>query len=506
MLPIIALVGRPNVGKSSLFNRLLRKGRAITHDRPGVTRDRIQATVSHVGVEYVLVDTGGMVPDSRAGEIERAVFEQAGEAVAEAQAVILVVDGREGLSPLDQEAAALVRRSGKPALVLVNKVDGPELVDQALAEFHSLGFEVLAVSAAHGLNLEQVRDRTAELAAGLEVPGRDEARPELGLRLSVLGRPNVGKSSLINALAGQERLIVSEQAGTTRDSVDVTFEIEGRRYTFIDTAGVRRKANIVDSLERFSVLRALGSSRRSNVTVLVLDASEGLTRQDKRLLSFLADEKAPFLVAVNKIDLAPRAELADLKKAFSSAMRVCPHAPLVYVSALAGQGLARILPLAEQIHVECGLRVGTGQLNRAVREVVEAHQPPMVNRRRAKFYYLTQADQTPPTFVFFVNAPELIKASYARYLENGLRRLFGIKTAPLSVIFRPSHAQKPEPKSRPKAKAKAAPKPGPKSGPKPKPGFGPKSKSKSGPKPGSKPKSGPKSGSKPGPKPKSGSK
>ncbi len=444
MLPTLALVGRPNVGKSTLFNRLLRRNRAITHDRPGVTRDRIYGEAEEEGVRFALVDTGGMVLESEeSGEgFEKAIFEQVREAVGECHGILFVVDGREGLTTLDRQAAEFVRQSNRPVVLVVNKVDGSELEAQATADFHALGFELLPVSGSHGYGLAELRERVAAMAKAVD-PGPDmEPVLQTGLRLSMLGRPNAGKSSLVNAITGQDRLMVSAVAGTTRDSIDVTFESGRKRYTFVDSAGVRRRSNIDDSLERFSVMRALKSSKKADVTLLVVDAMEGFTRQDKRLVAFLDAEKTPFIVVVNKADLIPGKDMAQLRKYFEHEMRLTPHTPTIYTSTVTRAGLGGILPLAEKLWKECGLRVGTGQLNRAIRTAIERHQPPMVQRRRAKFYYMTQADEPVPTFVCFVNNPDLIKTAYARYLETSLRKLFNIRMAPVSVVFRSSHERK----------------------------------------------------------------
>ncbi len=446
MIPTIALIGRPNVGKSTIFNRLLRKSKAITHDTPGVTRDRIIGQGSISGVDFTLVDTGGMVLESVAGEenFERAIFEQAREAIHESQALLLVVDGREGLTLLDEQAAEIVRQSGKPVLLLVNKVDGFELEDSATAEFHVLGFEMIPVSASHGYNLNELRERVASIAEA-ETIAEPEGKPiERGLRLAVLGRPNAGKSSIINAMVGEERLIVSDVPGTTRDSVDVTFDHDGRRFTFVDTAGVRRRTHVKEAVERFSVLRALKSSTKADVTILVLNSMEGVARQDKRLLDYLVSEKIPFIVAVNKIDLVPKSEDKNMREGFERALRIAPHVPVIYTSALNRVGLGKVLPLAAKLMEECATRTTTGELNRAMSAVIEKHQPPLVKRRRAKFYYLTQAERQPPTFVFFVNDTELVRDSYVRYLENQLRKMFRIKIAPLSVVLRASHEKKPK--------------------------------------------------------------
>jgi len=441
MLPIIALLGRPNVGKSSLFNRLVRRNQAITHDVPGVTRDRIYGEMYEDDLRLAVIDTGGMLPDAEAGGLDHSVFEQAEEAMREADVLLFVVDGREGVTGLDEAVSERVRAAGKNVLLVVNKVDGPEQEARATADFHALGFDMLPVSAAHGFGLASLRARIADMARPFAAPEPEDG-PELGLKLCMLGRPNAGKSSLVNALLGEDRQIVSAVAGTTRDSVDVGFLKGGRRYTFVDTAGVRRRSTITDSLEQISVYRALAASKRADVTILVLDAEQGLSRQDKRLIDFLAQQRTPFLVAVNKIDLVPRKDLDALREGYGEALRICPHVPVLYVSALTGAGVRKVLPLAEDIRRECVIRIGTGALNRAMAEATTRHQPPVIKRRRAKFYYLTQADEDPPMFVFFVNDAELVTPAYGKYLEGQLRQLLGIKKAPLAAVFRSSHEKK----------------------------------------------------------------
>ncbi len=497
-LPLVALIGRPNVGKSTLFNRLIKGRRALTHDRPGVTRDRMYGLVRRDEHLFRVVDTGGVnlddanAPDQGPQEsrgFEREIYDQARAAMDEAQVLALVADGREGCTAIDQRLARFLRQSGKPVLLLVNKVDGPEQEDLLLSEFYGLGLDIVAVSAAHGYNLRLVVERLVELlpptsediseeepeepdmeedfdpeAPELEqapeieeqLEGIEQEEPEIpavlhprfGLRLAMLGRPNAGKSSLVNALVGEQRMIVSEIAGTTRDSVDVTIERQlpgedaPRRYTFVDTAGVRRRTRITDSLERFSVHAALQSGKKADVAFFVMDATQGVTQQDKKLIAYLDREKVSFIALVNKMDLLPRKDRPAVERAYAEALRICPHVPLRFVSAKAGSGLKALLPLAEEIWQECGVRVSTGVLNRAMAEATARHQPPVVKRKRARFYYLTQARVRPPTFVFFVNDPERILDSYARYLENQLRKLVGIKHAPMAVHFRARSTRK----------------------------------------------------------------
>ena len=454
MLPKIALLGRPNVGKSTLFNRLIRSNRAITHDRPGVTRDRMEGVVRAQGQPlFGLVDTGGVTLDAHStvadGPAELRGFEaeilrQAEAAMAEAAVFCLVVDGRDGLMPFDEHLAAHVRTFGKPTLVVVNKVDGLEKEDEMLAEFHSLGFPLLAVSGEHGHNIRLLEEELVDL---LPTPEEGEAdgpadESEAPLRLAMLGRPNAGKSSLVNALAGEERMIVSDVAGTTRDSVDVPFIWKERPCVFVDTAGVRRRTKITDTVERFSVNSSLKSTTKAHVTLYVMDATEGVTAQDKRLIDLLDERKTPFMILVNKADLIDRKERSALEKAFKEALQFCPHVPVLHVSAEKGTRLGDIIPLAEQIRHECHVRIPTGQINRAMEAILDKHQPPVVKRVRPKFFYLTQAETDPPTFVFFVSDAERILDSYVRYLEKNLRRLFAIEHAPMRVRLRSSHKKK----------------------------------------------------------------
>lgn len=449
-LPNIVLMGRPNVGKSTLFNRLIRSNRAITHDRPGVTRDRMEGVARKDGVPlFGIVDTGGLTLDAHAAVaegpegirgFEAEILRQAEDALRHAAAIAFVVDGRDGLLPLDEHLAAHVRRQGKPVLLVVNKVDGEEHEGARLAEFHRLGFPLMGVSAEHGYNLRALREELAALIPD-DWAGEPSAT-DAALRLAVLGRPNAGKSSLVNAFTGQERMIVSDLAGTTRDSVDVAVEKDGGRYVFVDTPGIRRRARITDTVEKYSVNAAIKSSTKAQVTLLVLDAVEGVSQQDKRLMDLMNERKTPFMVLVNKIDLAPASALTQLRKNIREVLSFCPHVPVLLVSALQKRGLDKILPLARRVHEECQTRIPTGQLNRAMENVLAKHQPPVVKRVRAKFFYLTQAETAPPTFVFFVSDAERVPESYVRYLERALRKNFGILHAPMRVHLRSSHKKK----------------------------------------------------------------
>lgn len=452
-LPVVVLLGRPNVGKSTLFNRLIKSNRAITHDMPGVTRDRMEGVVRRKGQPpFIVVDTGGITLDAHTGMaegpegirgFETHILAQADAALATAAAVALVVDGRTGLLPLDEHLVTHVRRKGLPTLCVVNKVDGAEREDEQVAEFHALGFPLLAVSAEHGHN---IRVLSEELATLIALDNREKAAPPEApaLRLAMLGRPNAGKSSLVNALAGEERMIVSDVAGTTRDSVDVRFVHNGQDYILVDTAGVRRRTRIEDTVEKYSVNAAIKSTTKANVTILVLDVTEGVSQQDKRLIDMLATRHTAFFICLNKCDLVPRGKLNAAKERVDEILAFCRHVPVLPVSARTGLGLSAILPMAEEIYRECTLRVPTGQLNRAVETALTRHQPPVVRRSRAKFFYMTQAESEPPTFVFFVSDAERVPESYVRYLERALREIFGIRHAPMRIHLRSSHKRKGE--------------------------------------------------------------
>ncbi len=437
ILPLVALIGRPNVGKSTLFNRLIKRRVSITHDMAGVTRDSIYSEVRGFERSYVMVDTGGLVPGS-SDEIEMNIYDQAREAMAGADLILFVVDGRAGLHPQDEQVGQYLRQWGKEVRVIINKVDGPEQEETLAADFYALGFPLQCVSAAHGFGMGDLRDviEASLPEAGGESP---EKEAEKGLKIALLGRPNAGKSSTINAIVGRKRLIVSPAAGTTRDCVDVTLERDGKVFTFIDTAGVRRKSRVTESLEYFSVVHSLQAAKKADVVVLVLDIVAGVVGQDKRLLSFLDSEKIPFVILVNKIDLMPKNELAKAKRDLTDQFAFCAHVPVLYSSSVSMAGLGGLLPLVEKLWEQCAMRVSTGELNRLVKLVMERHQPPVIGGRRGKIYYMTQADSRPPTFVFFVNDEKLFGGSYVRYLENQLRKVFRMDKTPIRMVFRSSH-------------------------------------------------------------------
>lgn len=474
--PKIALVGRPNVGKSTLFNRLIRSKRAITHDMPGITRDRMEGIVRGKNKQpFIIIDTGGVTLDAHATVaegpaslrgFEAEILRQTEAAIAESVGLVLVVDGREGITPFDEHVAAYVRRSGKPALVVVNKVDGPEKADEIMADFFSLGLPLMPASAEHGFNVRAIEDEmraflpedtqeeepaeqefTDDTPEGEDAPEPGEEQDEeedenAPLRLAFLGRPNAGKSSLVNALTGESRMIVSDVAGTTRDSVDVSAEIDGIPVTFVDTAGVRRRSKVVDTVERYSVNSSIKSTTKAHITLLVVDGPGGLAVQDKRLIDLLSERMTPFAVLINKSDLMPQTEVKAAEKAYKEALVFAPHVPVLFVSAKNRKNLKKIIPLAREIRRECAVRIGTGELNRAFEAILGHHQPPLVKGARAKFYYMTQAETKPPTFVFFVNHEDRVLPSYARYVEKSLRKTFGITMAPVRVHFRSTHTKR----------------------------------------------------------------
>ncbi len=438
MRPVIAIVGRPNVGKSTLLNRLAGRQVAVVEDEPGVTRDRLFADARLGQREVVLVDTGGLEPDS-GDALARAAVEQAHLAVAESDLVLFLCDGRAGLHPQDQQVADVLRHSGKPFLCLINKVDpGAERREW---EFYELGLDLLPISAAHGSGLDALADA---VAAALDrtgfpqpVPERPAAEAEAGpLRLSLLGRPNVGKSSLANRLLGDRRQLVSEIAGTTRDAVDIPFERGDRRYLLVDTPGLRRRRSIALRLERTSALAALRSLERTDAAVVVLDGSQPFADQDARLLRLVHERGRALVVAINKCDLWDPERKRDYGQQLRHGMRFVDYAPVVALSAVTGRGVQRLLPEVDRAHAAGGVRLGTGELNRWVEEALERHPPPVIKGRRGKIFYVTQAGVHPPTFVAWVNDPARFSESYRRYLDHQLRERFHFRGTPLVLRLR----------------------------------------------------------------------
>ena len=432
---LVALVGRPNVGKSSLFNRLTKTKKAIVDPTPGVTRDRHYERVVWHGRSFMLVDTGG-VETSAQDSMSALIRRQSLEAVEEADVLLLVVDGRAGLTAEDAEIAAILRRSAKPVFCLVNKVDGAELEAEAVAPFYELGLEQLwPVSAAHGYG---VKTFLAEFCEHAAVPRQEEPLPQDTVALACIGRPNVGKSSLVNRLLGEERMVVSDIPGTTRDAVDSLLERGGRHYLVIDTAGIRRKGRVRQRVEKFSVVRALTAMERCDVSLLLIDGAEGITDQDTRVIGYAVERGRACIVLINKWDLVkddtPRQErlLAEVRRA----TRFISYAPILHVSALTGHGLGRLWPLIDEVYGQYASRFTTNRLNRILQQAVASHSPPLYKGRRLKLYYTTQVGSKPPTFVIFCNDPDGVHFSYHRFLVNTFRRELGLGRSPLLIHFR----------------------------------------------------------------------
>jgi GTPase len=438
MNPIIAIVGRPNVGKSTLFNRLVGTRQAIVDPTPGVTRDRLYAEAEWRGQAFTLVDTGGFEPLLEE-EIPRKVREQAEHAIGEADLILFVVDGKAGLIATDVEVAAILRRTQKPLVLAVNKLDHSEH-EPYTAEFYALGLEpLLPISAEHGRGVGELLDALVE-----RLPGAQAATtPELATRVAVVGRPNVGKSTLVNALLGMPRLIVSPVPGTTRDAVDTLVTWGTQTFVLIDTAGVRRKTRIDARLEWRSVAQSLRSIRRCQVALLVLDAQEGLTDQDARLATYLHRMGRGSLIIVNKTDLVggagPQSSLAQREATIRQRLGSLGYSPVLFVSALTGQRLDRIFPTIQTVVQAYQKRLLTSAVNDCLQQAWSRRPPHDRRGRELKLFYATQIAVEPPTFIGFVNYPESLTPAFMRYLENQLRSKFGFEGSPLKLLFQPRH-------------------------------------------------------------------
>lgn len=440
--PIVAIVGRPNVGKSTLFNRIVGKKRAILADIPGTTRDRLYDQVTWNERTFTLVDTGGLLMADEEiaalplAEIVRRTREQALLAIDEADAIVLVVDVLAGLTSGDAEIAQLLRQAGKPLFLAVNKADNEERRQNAV-EFYRLGLgEPFALSALHGTGVGELLDA---LVAALPPAVEEEAIEEGVVRIAIVGRPNVGKSQLLNTLLGQERAIVSPIPGTTRDALDTPLQWGDRRIVLIDTAGIRRRGRVEVGVERYSVLRALRAIERADVALLLIDAAQGLTAQDAHVAGSILQAYRGIVLVLNKWDLVPKDQhtFDDYVRLLRQNWPFLDYAPVVSISALTGQRVVRAVDTALQVYEEAHKRIPTALLNDLVREAVQAHPPASVVRGHAlRIYYATQAGVAPPTFVFFVSNPEAVHFSYQRYLENRIRQVFGFSGVPLKMAFR----------------------------------------------------------------------
>lgn len=440
MKPLVAIVGRPNVGKSTLFNRLAGRRLAIVEDVPGVTRDRHYADADANGKPFTAIDTGGFVPGEQ-DELLQSVREQAQLAVEECQVVVLVADGRAGLTAADLEVAELLRRSGKPVVLAVNKLDSPAARDAVPGEMYRLGFPaVCPLSAEHGQGVQELVDALAELLpAPAEAPAAEEGE---AIRLAIVGRPNVGKSTLINALLKQKRLVASAQPGTTRDPIDAELAFGDRRIVLTDTAGIRRKRSIAQRLEKFAVVASLKVIERSHVAVLLMDATEPAVDQDAKIAAVAEEQGRALLLVVNKWDLVEKdrrkeeAFRADLKHH----LKFVAYAPVIFTSALTGARVQKVLELAVQLHDQFRYRTPTPLLNRLLEQVQDSHPAPLAGGRPIRLYYMAQVSTAPPTFTVTCNRPEAVPDAYKRYLNNQLRQTFDLKV-PIRLYFRPRPGQ-----------------------------------------------------------------
>ncbi|MFW6183370.1 MAG: ribosome biogenesis GTPase Der [Chloroflexota bacterium] len=441
---LVALVGRPNVGKSTLFNRIVGRRMAVVSETPGTTRDRLYSEAEWAGVAFTVVDTGGielttgwttdpLSQDSH--QFLESIVHQARVAIQDADVIVMVVDGQSGVTSADREVAEILRQSDKPTLVAANKLESTKMWDDAY-EFYELGLgQVIPLSALHGTNVGDFLD---ELVAAIP-PVTPEYEVEDTIRIALLGKPNVGKSTLLNRLLGQERAIVSPLAGTTRDAIDSQIRWHGQELTLIDTAGIRRRGKIEPGVEKYSVLRAIKALDRADVALLLLDATMGITAQDMHVGGMITEEEVGVVILVNKWDavIKDAHSMPEYVAHVRQKMKFLPYAPLLFISAETGQRVSKILPLAIEVNEARHKRIPTSKLNKLVRDAVMKHPPPQKGGVRVKFYYATQAETVPPTFIFFVNKPDWVHFTYQRYLENQIREFEPFTGTPIRLRFRP---------------------------------------------------------------------
>lgn len=434
MKPIVAIVGRPNVGKSELFNRLAGKKISIVEDTPGITRDRIYADAEWRNTPFLLVDTGGIEPES-SDEILVQMRLQAQAAIESADVIIFVTDMKTGITAADADVAAMLRKSRKPVILAVNKVDKVGDVPPEFYEFYNLGLgEPMAVSAIQSLGLGDLLDAAYEY-----FPNSDEEETDEDIiKVAVIGRPNAGKSSLINRLIGEDRVIVSNIPGTTRDAIDTYFEKDGQKYLFIDTAGIRRKSKVDEKIERLSVMRSLSAVERADVCILMIDANEGIAEQDAKIAGYAHEEGKATVVAVNKWEIVEKetGTMNKYKTKVYEQLSFMQYAPVEFISAKTGMRIDKLFPLIKEVFAQHSMRITTGALNDIITEATLKVQPPSDKGKRLKIYYGTQVSVKPPTFVLFVNSRELAHFSYVRYLENQIRSAFNMQNTPVRFIIR----------------------------------------------------------------------
>lgn len=432
--PVVAVVGRPNVGKSTLFNALAGSRISIVEDTPGVTRDRIYADVTWLNYQFTLVDTGGIEPDSDDLILSR-MREQAETAIYTADVILFLTDVRQGLVDADFKVADMLRRSGRPVLLVVNKVDSFDKFMPDVYEFYNLGLgDPIPVSASGRLGIGDMLDQVVKRFDPADLVETVDDRP----KIAVIGKPNAGKSSIINKLLGEERVIVSPVAGTTRDAIDTTVTRNGREYVFIDTAGLRRKSKVKEELERFSIIRTVTAVERCDVAVLIVDATEGITEQDAKIAGIAHERGKGMIIAVNKWDLIEKNNktVSEFTAKIREKLSYMPYAELIFLSAKTGQRLPRLFDTIDAVIENCALRVQTGVLNEILTESMAMKQPPSDKGKRLRIYYITQVSVKPPTFVMFVNDKKLTHFSYTRYLENQIRTTFGFRGTPIRFIYR----------------------------------------------------------------------
>ena len=432
--PVVAVVGRPNVGKSTLFNALAGERISIVKDTPGVTRDRIYADVNWLDYHFTMIDTGGIEPDSR-DVILSQMREQAEIAIATADVIIFLTDVRQGLQDSDSKVADMLRRSGKPVVLVVNKVDSFEKFMPDVYEFYNLGIgDPFPISAASMLGLGDMLDEVVKHFPDYAKDEEEDERP----KVAIIGKPNVGKSSLINKLAQEDRVIVSDIAGTTRDAIDTDITYDGKEYVFIDTAGLRRKNKIKEEIERYSIIRAVTAVERADVCIIVIDATEGVTEQDAKIAGIAHERGKGIIIAVNKWDAIEKDDKTIYRhtEKIRQILSFMPYAEIIFISAKSGQRLNKIFELIDVVIANNSMRVATGVLNEIVTEAVAMQQPPSDKGKCLRIYYTTQVAVKPPTFVIFVNDKELMHFSYTRYLENRIRETFGFRGTALKFIIR----------------------------------------------------------------------